>query len=659
MNYRREIDGLRAVAVLPVILFHAGFKFFSGGYVGVDVFFVISGYLITSIIIAEKKEGTFSLIGFYERRARRILPALFFVIMACLPFAYFWMSPNYIKYFSESLVAVSVFTSNFLFFIQSGYFDTQSGLKPLLHTWSLAVEEQYYLLFPLFLLLTWRCGKQWVVSILIALAIFSLALAEWSSFNHTAANFYLLPTRGWELLIGCFIAFFQDARKGKLEQYTGTMASKLFGQWLSFVGLFSITFAVLTFNEATRYPSLLALIPTLGAALIILFATQKSLIGRFLGSKLLVGIGLISYSAYLWHQPLFVFARLTSVEKPSELRLGFLVIFAILLGYFTWKYIESPFRDRKRYKRKTVFILAALLSSMMIGLGLIGYFYPELVSRTSQETKRILSTAKPSPKSGECLTGGKSYLKPLDACMYSGSSEKWAVMGDSHVVELAYALSREVEKYGEGVKHLSYSGCAPAYTVELKDKESTCAEWTREAIQYIISKPEIKYVVVGYRYSYHFFGDNLNTYPILPDESPQLEFDGTTDAKREILAKALMDMLVTLNNAGKKVFVVMPIPELGKRAEDIIFLNKEVLHRSGEIIGVSVQYYTERNKYIREKLLRLSESNITVIDPMNILCDKINCYITKNDEALYFDDNHLSVAGAGLIAREIIKYVKR
>jgi len=201
MTYRREIDGLRAFAVIPVILFHAGFQTFSGGFVGVDVFFVISGYLITSLILEEKQAGTFTLVGFYERRVRRILPALFLVMFACLPFVWLWLPPLEMGSFSQSLVAVSGFASNVLFYLKSDYFETAAALKPLLHTWSLAVEEQYYLLFPIFLLLIWRLGKHWIVAVLAVVAIVSLALAQWGSLNHQAFTFFLLPTRGWELLV--------------------------------------------------------------------------------------------------------------------------------------------------------------------------------------------------------------------------------------------------------------------------------------------------------------------------------------------------------------------------------------------------------------------------------------------------------------------------
>ena len=212
MEYRREIDGLRALAVLPVILFHAGFQTFSGGFVGVDVFFVISGYLITSIILTELEQGKFSIINFYERRARRILPALFLVMFACLPFAFLWLNPRDLNTFSESVIAVVTFVSNMFFWRKSGYFQNAAELNPLLHTWSLAVEEQYYVLFPLFLMFAWRIGTKWILTLLVIVFCVSLGTAEWFSISKPAAVFFLLPTRGWELLIGAFIAFYFASR---------------------------------------------------------------------------------------------------------------------------------------------------------------------------------------------------------------------------------------------------------------------------------------------------------------------------------------------------------------------------------------------------------------------------------------------------------------
>ena len=248
MKYRKEIDGLRAFAVIPVILFHAGFELFSGGFVGVDIFFVISGYLITTIILSEKEKGIFSLVNFYERRARRIIPALFLVMLVSTIFSWFWLSPSHMKDFSESLVAVSVFSSNILFWKETGYWGVENELKPLLHTWSLAVEEQYYVLFPLFLMLMWRFRKRWILSSFFIVALGSLSLSHWAAFNQPTANFFLLLTRGWELAIGAGIAFYFLYRKPVMRSL---LSHKAVDELLSWSGLALIAYAVFVFDENT------------------------------------------------------------------------------------------------------------------------------------------------------------------------------------------------------------------------------------------------------------------------------------------------------------------------------------------------------------------------------------------------------------------------
>ncbi|WP_299490228.1 acyltransferase family protein [uncultured Shewanella sp.] len=374
MNYRAEIDGLRAVAVIPVILFHAGFQLFSGGFVGVDVFFVISGYLITSIILAELNEGRFSLITFYERRARRILPALFFVILVCTPFAWAWFMPMDLQDFFQSVVAVSTFSSNILFWLESDYFDTAAELKPLLHTWSLAVEEQYYILFPLFLMWTWHLGLRWILMLLSIVFIISLVLAEWGAYNAPNAAFYLLPTRGWELILGVFAACF-------FYRYNTLNVSLFIKNLLSSLGLILVFYAIFAFDETVPFPSVYTLVPTLGTLLIILFAQKGTFVHAFLSLKAFVGIGLISYSAYLWHQPLFAFAKyLSFTEPPFSLMMG-LCFASIFLAYLSWRFVEMPFRNKKVFSQKNIFSSAIVISSTFIVTGVYfsfdGRFSPE------------------------------------------------------------------------------------------------------------------------------------------------------------------------------------------------------------------------------------------------------------------------------------------
>ncbi len=363
MVYRKEIDGLRALAVIPVILYHAGYEWISGGYIGVDVFFVISGYLITSIIIKEQDAGTFSLAHFYERRIRRILPALFFVLLLTLPFAWFWLLPHELKDFGKSLAAVVLFASNILFWKESDYFAADAELIPLLHTWSLAVEEQFYIFFPIMMIVFWALGKRWLVAIFSIIGLLSLGLTEWGWRHFAEANFFLISTRAWELMIGSLVAFYLYSNKNHLQS-TGVI-----NQAASTIGLLLILYAIFFFNSDTPFPSLYALAPTIGTALIILFASPGTLASTLLSTKPMIGIGLISYSAYLWHQPLFVFARIRSLDEPSAGLFGLLSLASLALAYFSWRYVESPFRNKQRFTRKQIFTAALLTSLIFIGIG--------------------------------------------------------------------------------------------------------------------------------------------------------------------------------------------------------------------------------------------------------------------------------------------------
>ena len=347
MKYRSEIDGLRAVAVIPVVLFHAGFQNFSGGYVGVDVFFVISGYLITSIILSELSQNKFTIANFYERRARRILPALFFMMAFCIPLAILLFVPSDLKSFGQSLISVSTFTSNFFFWQESGYFATASEFKPLLHTWSLAVEEQYYILFPVFMMLVWRFGIKVITILLSIIFIISFCLMLSYIDRYPSAVFFLLPTRGWELLIGVFASFY-------LAKFSYPK-SRIINEISGILGLILIFFAIIFFDENTPFPSFYTLIPTFGTLLIILSAKEGTLTQRFLSNKIFVTTGLISYSAYLYHQPLFAFVRYKYEHDLSTLVLICLCISAFLMGYFSWRFIEKPFRTKTMTSRKFIF----------------------------------------------------------------------------------------------------------------------------------------------------------------------------------------------------------------------------------------------------------------------------------------------------------------
>ena len=459
MKYRAEIDGLRALAVLPVILFHAGFEWFSGGFIGVDVFFVISGYLITTIIISEMADGKFSIINFYERRARRILPALFFVMAACLVFAWIWLTPNDLINLGRSLIAVSIFSSNILFWQETGYFDVATELRPLLHTWSLAVEEQYYVLFPIFLMITWRFGMKWILILLSVIFFVSLGAAQWGAYNMPSATFYLLPTRGWELLIGVFTAFYLNYNK-HLKSYS-------LNQALSLLGFIMIVYSIIVFDKTTPFPSLHTLIPTIGTMLLILCAVPKTYIHKLLSMKLIVAIGLISYSAYLWHQPLLAFARLSLSEEVSELILFTLCLASLAMAWFSWKFIEAPFRSKKKVSRRSIFKFALVLTLFFSITGIwlnnnnggLKYF--------PKEKQKVL---------GSFITSDYQYIKheQIRLLEFSKSNNKKDILiiGDSFSEDLVNAVFEAgLNNYFEFSSYYIPAKCGVLFVIDKKDRE--------------------------------------------------------------------------------------------------------------------------------------------------------------------------------------------
>lgn len=469
MKYRAEIDGLRALAVLPVILFHAGFEWFGGGFVGVDVFFVISGYLITLILIDEISENNFSIVNFYERRARRILPTLFFVMLCCIPFAWLWMLPSEIESFSQSLAAVSLFFSNVMFLKESGYFAAAAEEKPLLHTWSLAVEEQYYVVFPLFLLFMWRFGRHRVFWSIAVIAALSLALSEWGWRNKPADNFYLAFTRAWELLAGSLAAF--------VVQRKGVQSNNV----LAALGLGAIIFSIFAYDESIPFPSVYSLVPILGVVLLILFADKKTIVAKILSTKILVGVGLVSYSAYLWHQPLFAFARIQSSSAPSPYLMMILAVTSILLAILSWKFIEQPFRHKNFIGRRGIFISSAVVGAFFIVIGLVGVNYQGEYEKywLSKQTDSVQDTyhklMDTSPKFsnfgdnekgeqllGECRFNLRAINSEVEENLLKCADKHGKgvlILGDSHAKDLYGVVTSRFEN--PFIAGFSKGGCRP------------------------------------------------------------------------------------------------------------------------------------------------------------------------------------------------------
>jgi peptidoglycan/LPS O-acetylase OafA/YrhL len=383
VNYRPEIDGLRAIAVVPVIFFHAGFEFFNGGFVGVDIFFVISGYLITTLILNELASKKFNLVTFYERRARRILPALLSTIFLIMPFAWLYFMPGDMKNFSESVIAATLFSSNVLFWKESGYFDIASESKPLIHTWSLAIEEQFYILFPLFLMLAWKLGKSIAAYLIILVFIISISLAHWGAYTHPTAAFFLLPTRGWELLMGSLVAFYVHEKSHDPNIKVS--------QTLSLLGLLLIIYSILYFNNDTPAPSLFTLIPTIGTSLLILYAIPGTAVSKIFSSKILVAAGLASYSLYLIHQPVFAIIRYRLGPESITEYIWIISAGIFILSYLSWRFIERPFRNKLLFSRTQIFSYSFIGILILLFIGVLGVYTNGFEDRFSNYERKVLA----------------------------------------------------------------------------------------------------------------------------------------------------------------------------------------------------------------------------------------------------------------------------
>lgn len=644
MEYRREIDGLRALAVIPVILFHAGTKYFNGGYVGVDIFFVISGFLITSILLSELSANQFSIVKFYERRARRILPALFAMLLLTSLFSVLLMPADALILYSKTLTSVIGFSSNIFFYFSNDYFSPAANENVLLHTWSLAIEEQYYFVFPVFLLFFWRLGTSRLLSLIL---FFTLVSFSFSMFlmgkSMDSANFYLIFSRAWELLIGSVIAFI-PLKRIKINVWIREL--------ISFFGFMLIIYAITTFDENTPFPGSYALIPVIGASLIIIFADNVSFIGQVLASRPMVFIGLLSYSLYLWHWPLFSFLRMKTIGEPAVFSFAITTVICCVLAFLSWKYIEAPFRSKLNYSRQKIFKYSLISMAAFATIGGLGYFNKGFEQRFSPNV--YANTVVHSPKRTECHTQGADYLKPIDACKYFTNNIRWAVLGDSHIVEPAYALAEELSRHNQGLLHLSFSNCPPALLFNTKIKG--CHAWLKESLDYIINDNNIDKVLLGFRHSAYLFGDQLKTYPEIPQESFSLMLNQDLDdvEAQTLYWQSFTEIVTRLMRANKKVIILFPIPELPihitKAITPLSIFSNEPLLNLSEI--TSVNYYNRRNESVLKKLIKIVELyDLTKMEPYKVFCNSAYCSAAQGEQVFYFDDDHLSIFGAKVLVK--------
>lgn len=647
MSYRSEIDGLRALAVIPVIFFHAGFDFFSGGFVGVDVFFVISGYLIATIIIEQLEENEFSLIEFYERRARRILPALFFMIAVCVPFAFFWLTPDDLKDFGQSLVAVSTFSSNILFWLESGYFDQAAELKPLLHTWSLAVEEQYYLVFPVFMILVWRLGFLWIVWSLSLIFLISFSLALWGIDKFPVGSFYFLPMRAWELLIGVFAALHL--------KYIPIYGSTNFKQVVSLVGLGLVIGSILFFDETLPFPSFYTLLPTLGTGLLILYATQSTVAHSILSSVLLVPLGLISYSAYLWHQPLLAFSRHQTLGDPASYIVLAICFLSLIIAWVSWRFVERPFRNKELFSRRVVFGFSFVGLVVFSLIGLRFHLSSGEISRFNEDVfapERIDITGYHSLnlRRDKChLNEGETVLPSCDLGALNGSP-KLVLIGDSHAYSISGSLAEQFERVGLSFRKYTKNACPPA--LGGNDLLSTdCVDFNSQVLSALNSEiPDV--AVLSARWGYYLSDFYLDQQVVSKNKKRGLD---EREAQVRELRIAYISFIDQLERIGIQVIFLGPNPEHPWSVPTQIAKN----YLASGVLQATVLPLHEFNKQaspLTPVYAYLNKKNILNVEPSQVLCSTGDGCIGISDhgEALYWDAHHLSVAGSRLVVKKLM-----
>jgi peptidoglycan/LPS O-acetylase OafA/YrhL len=629
--YRADIDGLRAIAVLAVLFFHTNIPGFSGGFVGVDIFFVISGFLITSIILKDIHEENFSIARFYERRIRRIFPALFPVIVFSLVVGAFLLDPNAFNSLGKSISATTLFYSNIQFWQESGYFAAPSLEKPLLHTWSLAVEEQFYILFPLALRFINKSLKSRYLPWLFFAAIISLLLSINAVYHDPKTAFYFVHTRAWELLAGSILAL----------RVLPNPSSDWIRNLLSITGIGLILYCICFYNEATWFPGYNAVAPVSGAGLIIYSGIEgrESYVSRVLKAKPLVFVGLISYSLYLWHWPFMAFTRYFLFRPLTGYDGVVIILTSFFFSILSWKYIEQPFRGKYPVllDRKKLFVFAGIVMIIFSSLGGLIVLQNGMPLRNSLNVN--LYTFQRVGESDD-------YQKELQSGNIGETSKTASFMlwGDSHAEALIPAIAEKAKQYRLAGFVKTCGGIPPLLNIERDTPNYKVAKKNAEVIDFIKSHPEVKVVIIacnwsGYSGMIHSVIKKDQTFPNNQHEYALLVQDGLLRSIRKI------------TDLGRKVILVNQCPYVEFDPMRLLWLSKLSGEDYHERLPSKVDYNT-KNYDINNMLLNASNSNqIRLVHLENGLFDEFGkVRMLDQNKFLYTDAHHLSVSGSRYVA---------
>lgn len=645
-EYRPDIDGLRAIAVLSILLFHAGVDGFDGGYVGVDVFFVISGFLITSIIVRELAGGGFSIAGFYERRVRRILPALVAAVVATLAAGLVFLTPAQLEDLGASALATSVFASNHYFLAGAGYFDGPSEAKPLLHSWSLAVEEQFYIVYPLLLAFLWRRLPGRVAVAVATLALLSfvaslVVLPRWPD-----AAFYLFPLRAWELLIGALLALGIFPAPGPRLRLVAAGA-----------GILTILASVHLLTPETSFPGWAALGPTLGTALVIGSGTGAvTPVHRWLSVRALVYLGLISYSLYLWHWPVVVYAKQFLINEPTGWQVTAIIATSILLASLSWRFVEQPFRDRSRFKgRKRLFATAAavvLVASLPAAAFVVSDGLPG--RSTAADLGEVVAADPGWQHWKRCEELAEENRERPELCRLGAAERTPTVLlwGDSHALSLASAVNLAAIARDKAGLMAVRTGCPPLIGIDRPGRTS-CAEFNAAILDRLAAETGIGTVILAARWTLSAEGSRYKQ-----EEGAAVELRdvgagsgekgsaGGTDTNGNLFALGIERTIAEVAALGRRIVLVGQVPEVGYDVPAAAFAARLRGTDVTAAIGPTLAEYRDRTARVRPVLEAIAaRTGVTYLQPATRLCDEERCRVVIDDVPLYRDDNHLSLRG--------------
>lgn len=662
MPYRSDIDGLRAIAVVLVILYHVDLPVVTGGFIGVDVFFVISGFLITSIVKGDLEEGRFSLLRFYDRRVRRIFPALIAVYLFCVVASAILLLPSDLVRFGLSLLASAAFMSNILFSLDDSYFGPLAIDRPLLHTWSLSVEEQFYVFWPVILAVAFRFwNRRGLLCLIVVGSLASLAFAEWKLSSNAKAAFYLMPARAWELGLGALLALSLPA----LER-----ASHLRDP-LSLAGLALILWSAFGLTSFSAFPGLNAVPACLGTALLIVSgAGRQGVCNRLLSWRPLVVVGLLSYSLYLWHWPLVVFLRYYLDREFRPFEAVAVAAVSFVAAALSYRFVETPFRRRAGQRllpgggarasspgRTVTAGLAVAVAAGLLGVSMIANGWAWRLPEAAAAVDAISTESNAYRRS--CHGIGK-MVDDTGACTIgqprADGGYDVVVIGDSHAEHLVPGLDRLLKEQGLSGRQLTTSSCPPLYGARIfrgPGKEH-CQDFAPAIRAFLDAHDEVRLVVLAARWAVYSETTWLAHEPFRPqflvDEHGEIL---TPQSSRRVLKKALENTVEAMTSRGVRVLLMAQVPPLSARRARCV--TRARWHDSDESVCYEPSAAAlQRTRFSSALITAIAATNDSVdaFIPAQVLCDEALCIPVLDGVFLFRDEDHLNPTGAErLLAR--------